>query len=249
MTASLALRLAGPLQSWGQTGRHFRRDTAQQPTKSGVVGLLAAADGRRRYDPIEDLAGLVIAVRVDQAGTLLRDYHTVSDYRGINMPAASGSRPKQARTKVSTRFYLTDAVFVVAIHGDTSLLEHLAHAVTAPHWPLALGRRSCPPTLPLRLNTPSGGALWDGDHLATAAAVPWQAADHHRRITPGKTVSLPVTADDPQGEDLNDDQPVSYDPGRRVYATRPVTHRWVTIATGNIDGKANSHDPLSLLGW
>ena len=54
----LLLRLKGPLQSWGDSSRFTRRETRQEPTKSGVLGLLAAAQGRRRGDPIEDLAGL-----------------------------------------------------------------------------------------------------------------------------------------------------------------------------------------------
>ncbi|MEV7027174.1 CRISPR-associated protein Cas5, partial [Kitasatospora sp. NPDC093558] len=36
--AVLVLRLAGPLQSWGERSAFNRRDTPPQPTKSGVVG-------------------------------------------------------------------------------------------------------------------------------------------------------------------------------------------------------------------
>lgn len=79
---SLVLRLAGPMQSWGSSSEFNWRQTDAQPTKSGIVGLLAAASGRRREDPIEDLLALRLGVRIDQPGTLLRDYHTVSDFRG-----------------------------------------------------------------------------------------------------------------------------------------------------------------------
>ena len=72
----LLLRLAGPMQAWGDNSRFTRRDTRMIPTKSGVLGLLAAADGRRRTDPIEDLAGLRFGVRVDQPGQLQRDFQT-----------------------------------------------------------------------------------------------------------------------------------------------------------------------------
>lgn len=44
----LLLRLAGPLQSWGSAARFARRGTENAPTKSGVLGLLAAAEGRPR---------------------------------------------------------------------------------------------------------------------------------------------------------------------------------------------------------
>ena len=75
------LRLAGPLQSWGGHSQFNRRDTSSEPTKSGILGLLAAAQGRRRQDPIEDLLTLRLGVRTDPAGSLLRDYHTVSNLR------------------------------------------------------------------------------------------------------------------------------------------------------------------------
>jgi CRISPR-associated Cas5-like protein len=42
---SLVIRLAGPVQSSGETSRFNRRDTAAEPTKSGLLGLLAAARG------------------------------------------------------------------------------------------------------------------------------------------------------------------------------------------------------------
>ena len=58
MSYSLLLLLKGPMQSWGDESRYHTRATASTPSKSGVVGLLAAAQGRRRMDPIEDLAGL-----------------------------------------------------------------------------------------------------------------------------------------------------------------------------------------------
>src|SRR5437016_3301790 len=87
----LVLRLAGALQSWGDRSSFNRRDTRPEPTKSGVIGLLAAAAGRPREQPLGDLLDLQLGVRVDQPGTLLRDYHTVSDYRGRPLPQAGVS--------------------------------------------------------------------------------------------------------------------------------------------------------------
>ena len=43
--ATLLLRLAAPLQSWGSDSKFETRKTDREPTKSGVVGLLAAALG------------------------------------------------------------------------------------------------------------------------------------------------------------------------------------------------------------
>ena len=46
--ATLLLRLAAPLQSWGSDSKFETRKTDREPTKSGVVGLLAAALGLPR---------------------------------------------------------------------------------------------------------------------------------------------------------------------------------------------------------
>ncbi|GHF15188.1 hypothetical protein GCM10014715_83130 [Streptomyces spiralis] len=73
----LLVRLAGPLQSWGLTGRFARRDTHTRPTKSGVIGLCAAALGLAREEPLGELAEVRFGVRADRPGTPLRDYHTV----------------------------------------------------------------------------------------------------------------------------------------------------------------------------
>jgi CRISPR system Cascade subunit CasD len=258
------IRLAGPLQSWGGRSRFNRRDTAAEPTKSGLVGLLAAARGLRRQDPIEDLVALTLGVRTDQPGTMLRDYHTVSDHRGRPLlSAAVGGKGSQKPTSpakythVTHRFYLQDAVFLAAVSGDEELLQTLADALRRPGFPLALGRRSCPPTLPLVIDPPSQGVgpLWNGDPLSVLRAVPWQPSETYRasvvkrRDAPG-TVDLPITVDDPSGDDLRSDVPVSFDPYRRSFASRRVRQHWATLPTGaESDGSPAAHDPFALLGW
>ena len=133
------LRLAGPLQSWGSQSQFNRRDTSGEPTKSGLLGLLAAAQGRRRQDPIEDLLTLRLGVRTDQAGSLLRDYHTVSDLRRrpllsaqVNAKGMQKQTSPAKLTYVTERFYLQDAVFVAAVCGPAGLLETLAAAMRSP---------------------------------------------------------------------------------------------------------------------
>ena len=63
--ATLLLRLAAPLQSWGADSKFETRKTNREPTKSGVIGLLAAALGLRRDDAagLARLNGLHFAVR------------------------------------------------------------------------------------------------------------------------------------------------------------------------------------------
>ncbi len=74
--ATLLLRCVAPLQAWDTQSRFGVRTTGREPSKSGIVGLLCAALGRPRWQPIDDLAALKMAVRVDKEGHVLRDFHT-----------------------------------------------------------------------------------------------------------------------------------------------------------------------------
>lgn len=90
----LLLRLAGPMQAWGTQSRFTNRDTGLEPSKSGVIGLLCAALGRSREQPLNDFRGIEMAVRIDREGRLMRDYHTAG---GEHQPAPSSeSIPKDA---------------------------------------------------------------------------------------------------------------------------------------------------------
>ena len=98
------LKFAGPLQSWG-TNSHFEtRHTDFYPSKSAVIGMIAASLGYRRNEDVKirKFNDLDFAVRVDQHGNLLRDWHN----------AKSDNRKDPYTTN---RYYLEDAVFVVAI--------------------------------------------------------------------------------------------------------------------------------------
>ncbi|OAR21855.1 type I-E CRISPR-associated protein Cas5/CasD [Streptomyces sp. ERV7] len=259
--AVLTLRLAAPLQSWGGPSRYNRRETQPHPTKSGVLGLLAAAQGRSRETSITDLLGLRLGVRVDQPGSLLRDYHTFSDHRGIPLPSAKvnakGVQTKTSPPKytgVTQRFYLQDAVFVAALQGPVPLLERLEHAVRHPRYPLYLGRRSCPPTGPVSLGLQADAELAD-----TLIAVPWQASAHRRSQVRTADVTLEATVEDPAGDQLAVDVPDTYDlKTGTLFRRRAVRHLWVTLPTGrpaapSTAGHARAahldHDPFALLGW
>jgi len=259
---TLLLRLAGPLQSWGDRSAFNRRDTRPEPTKSGIVGLLAAAQGRPRSADLADLASLDLGVRVDCAGSLLRDYHTVSDFRGTPLPAAAVNakglqKPTSPAkyTHVTHRYYLQDAVFLAAISGPTALLETLAHALTHPAYALALGRRSCPPTQPLLLG------LRTLPLQAALEAEPWQATEPIRKTwgrhnSNAAGIDLPATLDDHTGAHTADDLPLSFRPGHRAFTSRRVRHTYLHVPTGltpapntsTTTGPAAGHDPFALLG-
>lgn len=133
----LLLRLSGPLQSWGSSSRFNRRATQKEPTKSGVIGMLAAAQGRARTDSIADLLELDFAVRVDQPGTVISDLQTehstaYQERNGIKL-----------QMPLSHRYYISDAKFVVAVKSqDIQLITSLEGALRSPsgHFFLAGGR-------------------------------------------------------------------------------------------------------------
>ncbi|WP_280502406.1 type I-E CRISPR-associated protein Cas5/CasD [Nocardia farcinica] len=230
----LLLRLAAPLQSWGVASRFARRETQQYPSKSGILGLIAAAQGRRRTDPIEDaLRGLAFGVRIDQPGRLVRDFQVAL------------SIDKSRSYPLSQRYYLADAVFLAAVEGDRGLIEGIREALRQPAFPLYLGRRSCPAAEPLLVEPLIEESLVDVLHTAE-----WQASRWYRR-SQYQRVRLPIYRDlldiDP-AEQLRErvrDVPLSFDPARRDYGWRTVVADFTTVV--NPDGRSE-HQPMAALG-
>ena len=237
----LLLTLAAPLQSWGSSSRFVRRGTEFAPTKSGMVGLLAAAEGRRRTEPVEDLAALRFGVRIDQPGRLVRDFQTEQTADGRTLP-------------LSYRFYLGDAVFLAGVEGDRGLLEGLAQALVRPAFPLYLGRRSCPPAGPLLPR------LFDAELESVLAGQPWAAAPWYRRSREVRAlaeVRLETVVDcapSAAGAVAMHDHPVSFDPELRQYRWRSVLYDHVTVpgpAAGSAHAPAavagtTGHDPMAV---
>ncbi|MFI6922005.1 type I-E CRISPR-associated protein Cas5/CasD [Nonomuraea spiralis] len=229
----LLMQLAGPLQSWGASSRFARRSTEAAPTKSAVVGLLAAAQGRERTDDLADLGALRFGVRIDQPGTVLRDFQTAHHFVGGEaMP-------------VSERFYLADAVFVAGVEGDGDLIDQLHHALLAPVFLPYLGRRSCPPARSVAMGV-------DHDHALEQVLrrQEWQAAGwYQRRRRKEQQIELEIfleaTPEDGPVDSLRD-QPVSFDPLHRRYALRGVRRTSERVA--NPAATRPDHDPTSVLG-
>jgi CRISPR system Cascade subunit CasD len=139
---TLLMRMRAPMMSWGDHSNFTIRDTRREPTKSAVIGLLCAALGRPRWEPVHDLAALKMGVRVDLEGVMLCDYHTVMD--GIKSSGAKGD------TVLSDRYYMADADYLVGLEGDRSLIETLDAALLSPCWQLYFGRKSFIPSCPVQ---------------------------------------------------------------------------------------------------
>lgn len=216
------LRLAGPMQSWGEHSVFAHRDTARYPTRSGLIGMFAAALGRKRHDSIQDLVDLTFTVRVDRPGVQMVDFHTVGgDYpRELTVPTAEGKRrPKEQATIVSRRYYLADAVFAVAVSGPDDMIDTVVAALKVPVWAPYLGRRACPPDEPLLLCDPVADPASMLERLPLA-----------RRQPEGDTVTVDFVYERPPAEitvpphgrlELAD-VPESFAPDRRLYRTRTL---------------------------
>jgi CRISPR system Cascade subunit CasD len=162
----LLLRLEGPLQSWGTRSRWDVRDTATEPTKSGIIGLLGCALGYpMRDERLEELdAQLRFGVRIEHPGLIVTDYQTITDFlptAAAEWKARGDKRSKsldslrdggaEPATIISPRAYLEDAAFLAALEAsdNAKVLSSCAQALMNPQWPLFLGRKACVPTRPV----------------------------------------------------------------------------------------------------
>lgn len=211
------LRLEGPLQSWATQSKHGQRLTEREPSKSGVLGIVAAALGVPREDThaLTELATLELAVRIDRPGTLLRDYHTAGGgtFRGSRKYTVHGAK----NTVTSERFYLQGASFVALLGGEASLVDRITEALRNPRWPLFLGRRSCVPTCPI---------LEDVRQGTPRELLP--------KVPPAENSGARLRALIECGPDEGQprfDVPVCFATDRREHARRFVRNVWVTPAT------------------
>jgi CRISPR system Cascade subunit CasD len=159
----LAFRLYAPLASWGEVAVGEVRSTASYPGRSALLGLFGAALGLDRSDEtghlkLRDSYGIVVGVVTP--GRLLRDYHTAQ----VPGRASLKRRPHRTRrdelilpkdelnTVLSTRDYRQDALSIIVIWEKPGALHSLAilrMALRQPKYSLYLGRKACPPALPL----------------------------------------------------------------------------------------------------
>lgn len=130
------------MQSWGSDSQFTVRTTHHNPTKSGVIGLCCAALGWNRSKDITPLIRLRMGTRIINPGVSMNDYQTAE-----NVILAKGSGKK---TVVSTRYYLSDAEFIVGLEGsDFKFLEQLSNALHHPKFQICLGRKSYVPSKPV----------------------------------------------------------------------------------------------------
>lgn len=170
----LAIRLVGPLQSWGFDSQYNRRNTGLMPTKSALAGICCASLGYSRgSDKEHTFLATFNAVRMtamaiprilyekELPARRLQDFHTVGGGYDPNIPTEHGcitvkaedGKPRQKNGQslavLTHRQYLNDSSFGVLLEGAATFLEEIADALKNPVWGIWLGRKACIPTAPV----------------------------------------------------------------------------------------------------
>jgi CRISPR system Cascade subunit CasD len=170
----LALYLRAPLQSWGASSKFGDRGTIDAPTRSGLLGLIAAACGIDKNDEARDrewlarAAKLSLSILAFRRGDRMTDYHTVgARYDKVDpwqkrmIPVTADGKPRG--TDLTHRDYLMDSVFGVVISGDNAIVAEMAEGLANPVWGVWFGRKSCIPTEPILVG------VFDSDEAARKA--------------------------------------------------------------------------------
>lgn len=172
MTQCLIFQLYGPMAAWGEIAVGEVRNTADHPTRSAILGMVAAALGitREQEGEHKKLAkSFGFAVRLDAPGEVLRDYHSAevsTGKGGTGLRTRADELAYSKRTTIlSDRDYRLDALNTVCLWATNDApawgLQELADALNKPAFPLFLGRKSCPPALPLRAEVIEAESLRD----------------------------------------------------------------------------------------
>ena len=245
---TILLKFAGPLQSYGTSSHFETRYTEYYPSKSAVIGLLAACLGYRRDEAenLRELSKLQFAVRIDQDGTLLRDYHIARSYN---------EKGVESKTYVTNRYYLEDALFVVALSGMDELIDTLTKAIKSPYFQPFMGRRSLPVPVDFFLGESAE------DILDSLRNLPWQAAPWYKKKKGkqgiGEKISLEVYADEEILKDekisrskLRRDIPISFSQKGREFAFRQEACISIGVLSGieqGLGAEDIEHDVFSTL--
>ena len=203
--AVLALKLSGPFQSWGTSLKLRDHETDTMPSKSGVIGIVAAAFGRRRNADISDLRALRFGVRSDAPGSLLRDYQS-SHIWSVDENGKVYSRNEDSY--IGNRYYLQDACSTVGLEGNRDFLEKCAEALKHPVFPPYLGRRSCVPDPGMVIG------IFDGSLEEVLSVLPDQSDR-------GNSGFMRICVEtEGAGDRMRHDNPMSYDFHNRQYSYR-----------------------------
>lgn len=181
----LLLRLYGTISSWGDVAISVERPSCDHPTKSAVMGMIAASLGIKR-DQEAELRSLseeyYFAVAVHEPGVHLRDYHTILTPYQSALETKSGMKNHvktrkdqietaialgRTKTTISSRDYYCDQCCTVIIWAKNPKrtpaysMELIQKKLKEPEFVLYLGRKACPLGLPVESHILTGEVLED----------------------------------------------------------------------------------------
>lgn len=234
----LGFLIDSPMMSWGTSSRFNQRETEAYPSKSALIGMIAAAIGIDKHAPgeaveIAKLAALrLTVVRLDRhPGRLpqrLSDFHTVgggydpktSPFDRLSIPRKASGGPG-ANAVITRRSYLTEACFIALFKGSAETLTRISTALLDPVWGVWFGRKTCIPASPL------SPVIAPSARKALAAFLQTLGRD------PAEIETLEgVTEDEGAGAWFPMDQPIAYGQHHgavpEAYLSRPV--RRITAA-------------------
>ncbi len=229
---TILLKLKGPMQSWGTSSHFETRNTDYYPSKSALIGIIAASFGYRRdqEQKIKELNELDFALRIDQPGMLLRDYHIAKKYKKTG---------EFERTYVTNRYYMEDAVFVVAIsHANDRRVEEIYEALQHPYFSPFMGRRSCPVPLDFIIK------MTEEDAVTALEKLEWQAAEWYKKKY--SDYRLEIYADKaliPQGiATMRKDYVISFSQKERKFGPRFEVRKSINLSGSDSKCKNNDLD-------
>lgn len=205
------------MQSWGTSSHFETRNTDYYPSKSAVIGVIAAGFGysRDEDDIIRELNKLDFAVRIDQVGLLKKDYQTAR-------------RLKKDEPYVTNRYYLEDAIFVVAIsNDDDKWIEEIYAAIKNPYFQPFMGRRSCPVQPDFVIDMVETGAIEALQNLE------WQAADWYKKRNQNYVADIYADKDllPESGYTMRNDRVISFSQKERKFGPRFEARTAKTMST------------------
>lgn len=229
------IRLTAPLQSYGNQADFNQRTTNYYPTKSAIIGMIAAALGYQRDNSrIEELNKVLVAVRIEQPGKVMNEFQTVEYHKS----------PTKTARKLTYRQFLQDAVFVVAIGSDDDqAIDKIVEALKHPKFQLYLGRRSNPPAGPLKIDE-----FQDKNPVQVLEKLDWQASKWYQKRFPRNKFATRIIADAVliPGDQVifTKDKVGSFDQKDRYHKYRAAVEKEVRLENPEYEQMQNLHNNL-----
>lgn len=217
------------MQSWGTESSFETRRSDPMPSKSGVIGLLAAALGWRRDADLSRLNDLRFGTRADLPGKITYDFQMARLKKTEN----------DTVSYLTYRYYIEDGIYLAGLETDDRVwLETLGNALTHPVFHLYLGRRSYAPTQPVYLG------IRDKNLEEALRTEEWLVPLWRRKQT-NPHIVLQLEADELHIDQATArrDTPISFDSRNRRFTERMVYETRVDFGTVS----DTEHDIFSVL--